>query len=114
MTRFNLGLGARCKATGLSAAGLHPIDFPEQTIFTSLIFLVDWLVFSCWLEVTLLPFGFIFGFLLLPLVSVCCSNHDCQLLTKYDISSSDSFSVWRKLANEKLNLQRSLGLAQPS
>lgn len=60
------------------------------------------------------PFRFIFGFLLLPLVSVCCSNHDCQLLTKYDISSSDSFSVWRKIANEKLNLQRSLGLAQPS
>lgn len=53
--RFNFGLGARCKATGLSAADLHPIDFPEQIIFTSLIFLVDWLVFSCWLEVTLLP-----------------------------------------------------------
>lgn len=55
MMHFNFGVGTRCKATGLSAADLHPIDFPEQPIFTSSIFLVDWLVFSCWLEVTLFP-----------------------------------------------------------
>lgn len=29
-----------CKATDLNSADLHPIDFPEQTIFTLLIFLV--------------------------------------------------------------------------
>ena len=55
MIHFNFGAGTRCKATGLSAADLHPFDFPEQPIFTSSIFSVDWLVFSCWLEVTLLP-----------------------------------------------------------
>ena len=55
MMHFNFRVGTRCKATGLSAADLHPIDFLEQPIFTSSIFLVDWLVFSCWLEVTLFP-----------------------------------------------------------
>lgn len=42
------------EATGLKRAGLHTIDFPERTIFTPSIFSVDWVVFSCWLEVTLL------------------------------------------------------------
>lgn len=55
MIRFNFGVGARCKATGLNAADLHPIDFPEQTIFTLSIFSIYWSVFSCWLEVTLFP-----------------------------------------------------------
>lgn len=36
-----------------SAAGLRTIDFPEQTIFTPLIFSADRAVFSCWLEVAL-------------------------------------------------------------
>lgn len=35
-----LGSEPLYKATGLNIADLHPIDFPEQTIFTSLIFLV--------------------------------------------------------------------------
>lgn len=35
---LNFGVRATCKATGLNAADLHPIDFPEQTIFASLIF----------------------------------------------------------------------------
>lgn len=36
----SLGSEPLCEATGLNIADLHPIDFPEQTIFTSLIFLV--------------------------------------------------------------------------
>lgn len=40
MIASTLGSEPLCKATGLNAADLHPIDFPEQTIFTSLIFLV--------------------------------------------------------------------------
>lgn len=111
-----LGSEPLCEATGLNTADLHPIDFSEQTIFTSLIFLVYWPVFCCWLEVTLFPLDSFFGLLLFPLVTVCCSNHDWQLLTKYDTSTSDSFVVWRKVegAIKKLNLQRSLDLAQPS
>lgn len=44
-------------------------------------------------------FRFIFGLLLLPLVSVCCSSHDCQPLTKCDIFTSDS------LTGDKLRVQ---------
>lgn len=50
-----LSSGSGCKAPGLNAVELHPIDFSEQTIFTSLIFLVDWPMFSPWLEVPLFP-----------------------------------------------------------
>lgn len=36
--QFNFGGRAMGKATGPNAVGLHSIDFPEQTIFTSSIF----------------------------------------------------------------------------
>lgn len=116
MIWFNFGVGARCKATELNAADLHLIDFPEQTIFTSLIFLHLLVCVFLLVRGHFVPFRFIFGLLLLPLVSVYGSNHDSQLLTKCDISSFDSFTVWRKVegAIKKLNSQKSLGLAQPS
>lgn len=116
MIRFNFGVRARCKATGLNAADLHPIDFPEQTIFTLSIF--SRLLVCVFLLVRghFVPFRFIFGLLVLPLVSVCCSSHDCWIFTKYSISSLDSFAIWREAEGtvKKLSLQKSLGLAQPS
>lgn len=82
-----LGSEQGAKATGLKrswfahywfswADHFHPIDF------------LSWLgcVFLL-VRGHVAPFRFIFGLLLLPLVSVHCSNYDCQLLTKCDIST---------------------------
>lgn len=112
---FNSGQSREQRLLGSNAAGLHTIDFPEQTIFTPSIFSVDWAVFSCWLEVTLLLLDSFLAscyFLLLACTAPIMTANYWPNVT----FPPDSFIIrWQaEGAIKKLNLQKNLALAQPS
>lgn len=97
MMQFSFGVRVRYEVTGQEHNWFAPYWFSWADHFHPIDFL--WWLGCIFLMVRdhFVLFRFIFGLLLLPLVSLCCSSHDCQLLTKCDISRWSFYGLVPKL-----------------